>query len=230
MSQLANIQITMAPSTTKFIWASTLALTAFVGGFMAGHNMPPVRFTRTRTREPREPVTVVKLRDLEALKKMAKEGEELKKAQGAQQGEVDDDEEEDGDEAALDVDIAAIQAGAMEPCKMVLIVRTDVAMSPGKVAAQCSHATLACYKALAKKNPKLVKHWERTGQAKIALKAKSEDELQELEALAKSLNLCARSIQDAGHTEVDPGTTTVLGIGPAPVALINQVTGKLRLY
>lgn len=33
-------------------------------------------------------------------------------------------------------------------------------------------------------------------QAKIALKASSEDELLELEAIAKSLNLCARSIQD----------------------------------
>ncbi|KAF7982073.1 hypothetical protein HWV62_30372 [Athelia sp. TMB] len=34
-----------------------------------------------------------------------------------------------------------------------------------------------------------MRHWERTGQAKIALKAKSEDELLELEAIAKSLNL-----------------------------------------
>lgn len=34
-------------------------------------------------------------------------------------------------------------------------------------------------------------------QAKIALKAVSEDQLLELEAIAKSLNLCARSIEDA---------------------------------
>lgn len=33
-------------------------------------------------------------------------------------------------------------------------------------------------------------------QAKIALKAKSEEQLLELEAIAKSLNLCARSIED----------------------------------
>lgn len=85
-------------------------------------------------------------------------------------------------------------------------------------------------------------------QAKIALKASSEDELLELEAIAKSLNLCARSIQDAGRTQIAAGSRTVLGIGPgqcmtiqidnssiglifraAPVALVNQVTGKLRL-
>lgn len=33
-------------------------------------------------------------------------------------------------------------------------------------------------------------------QAKIALKGKSEDQLIELEAIAKSLNLCARAIHN----------------------------------
>ncbi|KAG1825626.1 peptidyl-tRNA hydrolase, partial [Suillus subaureus] len=91
------------------------------------------------------------------------------------------------------------------------------------------HATLACYKALSRTNPALVQHWERTGQAKIALKSSSEDELLELEAVAKSLNLCARSILDAGRTQIAAGSRTVLGIGPAPVDLINQVTGHLKL-
>ncbi|KAJ8507530.1 hypothetical protein ONZ45_g10108 [Pleurotus djamor] len=141
---------------------------------------------------------------------------------------LDDSEDEDSDDIA-DGDLSAIQAGVLQPCKMVLVVRTDLNMTPGKIAAQCGHATLACYKALTKHNPKLVRHWERTGQAKIALQTKTEDRLLELEAIAKSLNLCARSIQDAGRTQVDPGTRTVLAIGPAPVEMINQVTGKLRL-
>lgn len=75
-----------------------------------------------------------------------------------------------------------------------------------------------------------MKHWERTGyvsqatrptkvnypssQAKIALKGTSEDQLLELEAIAKSLNLCARAIHDAGRTQVAAGSRTVLGIGP----------------
>ncbi|KZT21717.1 peptidyl-tRNA hydrolase [Neolentinus lepideus HHB14362 ss-1] len=117
----------------------------------------------------------------------------------------------------------------MEPCKLVLVVRTDLKMTPGKIAAQYVHATLACYKSLVSKNPGLVRQWERIGQAKVALKASSEDELLELEAIAKSLNLCARSIQDAGRTQVEPGSRTVLGIGPGPVSLINQVTGHLKL-
>ncbi|KAI0296609.1 peptidyl-tRNA hydrolase, partial [Russula brevipes] len=126
-----------------------------------------------------------------------------------------------------DGDLTTAKAGLLQPCKLVLVVRTDLGMSPGKIAAQ--HATLACYKALVKKNPKLVRHWEVTGQTKIALKASSEDEILELEAIAKSLNLCARSIQDAGRTQVEAGSRTVLAIGPAPVELVNQVTGHLRL-
>ncbi|UKZ69278.1 uncharacterized protein TrAtP1_010288 [Trichoderma atroviride] len=40
-----------------------------------------------------------------------------------------------------------------EECKLVLVVRTDLGMTKGKIAAQCSHATLACYKALARADP-----------------------------------------------------------------------------
>ncbi|KAA1468581.1 PTH2-domain-containing protein [Dentipellis sp. KUC8613] len=143
---------------------------------------------------------------------------------------IEEDEEDSEDEEDLaDGDLSAIKAGMLQHCKLVLVVRTDLKMTPGKIAAQCGHATLACYKALSKKNPKLLQHWERTGQAKIVLKGTSEEQLMELEAIAKSLNLCARHIEDAGRTQVEPGSRTVLGIGPAPVDLINQVTGHLRL-
>ncbi|GAW09290.1 peptidyl-trna hydrolase 2 [Lentinula edodes] len=154
--------------------------------------------------------------------------EDSTRVEETDQGE-DEDEDEDDDDGIADGDLAAITPGFAEPCKMVLIVRTDLKMTVGKISAQCGHATLACYKALTKKNPKLVRHWERTGQAKIALKGTSEEQLLELEAIAKSLNLCARSIIDAGRTQVEPGTRTVLAIGPAPVPLINEVTGSLRL-
>eukprot|EP00434_Breviolum_minutum_P041405 symbB.v1.2.036829.t1/scaffold5292.1/size28769/2 len=38
----------------------------------------------------------------------------------------------------------------------------------------------------------------------------------------------AESIQDAGHTEVEPGTTTVLAIGPAGGKQLDEVTGHLK--
>ncbi|KAF9785963.1 peptidyl-tRNA hydrolase PTH2-domain-containing protein [Thelephora terrestris] len=144
---------------------------------------------------------------------------------------VPPEEDDRGDlvEEVSDGDLSAITPAFLEPCKMVLVVRNDLKMTDGKVAAQCGHATVACYKALERKNPNLLRHWERTGQAKIALRGSSEDQLLELEAIAKSLNLCARVIRDAEVTGGAQGTVTVLGIGPAPVTLVNGVTGKLRL-
>ncbi|KAF9448526.1 PTH2-domain-containing protein [Macrolepiota fuliginosa MF-IS2] len=110
----------------------------------------------------------------------------------------------------------------------VLVVRTDLGMSTGKIAAQCSHATLACYKTLQLSNPALLRQWERAGQTKVALRCSGENELLELQAQARGLNLCARSIQDAGRTQIAAGSRTVLGIA-GPSRLVNQITGKLRL-
>ncbi|KAF9459472.1 peptidyl-tRNA hydrolase, partial [Collybia nuda] len=110
----------------------------------------------------------------------------------------------------------------------VLVVRTDLGMSSGKMAAH--HATLACYQTLQSTNIPLLRQWERSGQAKVALRCASDNELVQLRARAQSLNLCARLIQDAGRTQIAAGSRTVLGIlGMSPSRLINQITGSLRL-
>ncbi|KAG5920787.1 hypothetical protein E4U42_006068 [Claviceps africana] len=121
-----------------------------------------------------------------------------------------------------------------EECKLVLVVRTDLGMTKGKIAAQCSHATLACYKTMVRSSPdspqaKLLRRWERHGQAKIAVQVKSEKELTELRWKALDLHLTAEVIQDAGRTQIDPGSLTVLGVGPGPKSLVDQVTGHLKL-
>lgn len=64
---------------------------------------------------------------------------------------------------------------------------------------------------------------------KVALKCTSEDEMEVLQAQALSLGLCAQVIHDAGRTQIAAGSATVLGIGPAPVSVVNQVTGHLKL-
>lgn len=111
--------------------------------------------------------------------------------------EEDYDSELDTDLTDKKVDMNAVKAAFLEECKLVLIVRTDLKMDKGKIAAQCSHATLACYKALQSGNSSLLRKWEISGQAKVALKCSSEEELLDLEARAKALNLCARTIRDA---------------------------------
>ncbi|OIW25853.1 PTH2-domain-containing protein [Coniochaeta ligniaria NRRL 30616] len=124
-----------------------------------------------------------------------------------------------------------------EECKLVLVVRTDLGMTKGKMAAQCGHATLACYKTLlqeSQKNPsgaaaKLLKRWERHGQAKIAVQTKSQDEMLELMGKARSLGVTAEVIADAGRTQIDAGSLTVLGVGPAPKSVVDKITGHLKL-
>ncbi|KAJ0125374.1 peptidyl-trna hydrolase pth2 [Diaporthe amygdali] len=125
-----------------------------------------------------------------------------------------------------------------EECKLILVVRTDLGMTKGKIAAQCGHATLACFKSISKAaraagpgSPaaRLLQRWERHGQAKVALQTKSADELHELLAKARSLGITAEVIADAGRTQIDPGSLTVLGVGPAPKSAVDQVTGHLKL-
>ncbi|MEP0826513.1 MAG: peptidyl-tRNA hydrolase, partial [Nitrososphaera sp.] len=36
-------------------------------------------------------------------------------------------------------------------------------------------------------------------------------------------------VQDSGLTQIPPGTTTCIGIGPAPVDLVDKVTRDLKL-
>lgn len=51
----------------------------------------------------------------------------------------------------------------------------------------------------------------------------------ELQAKAMSLGLTAEIIADAGRTQIEAGSHTVLGIGPAPKSVVDAVTGHLKL-
>ncbi|KAI9802483.1 MAG: hypothetical protein M1825_002868 [Sarcosagium campestre] len=142
-----------------------------------------------------------------------------------------DEESNDDDDGGKNDSLSDFSSHGSNEYKLVFAVRTDLGMTKGKVAAQCSHATLACYKTLYRAVPgkKVLRRWEQQGQAKIALQVKSEDELDLLYAQALSLGLCAQIIHDAGRTQIAAGSATVLGIGPGPKDVVNQVTGHLKL-
>ncbi|KFP74329.1 PREDICTED: peptidyl-tRNA hydrolase 2, mitochondrial [Acanthisitta chloris] len=114
--------------------------------------------------------------------------------------------------------------------KMVLVVRNDLKMGKGKVAAQCAHAAVSAYKQVQRRNPDLLKQWEYCGQPKVVLKAADEETLVQLLAEAKRLGLTVSLIQDAGRTQIAPGSRTVLGIGPGPADIVDKVSGHLKLF
>lgn len=61
------------------------------------------------------------------------------------------------------------------------------------------------------------------------MQTKSQDEMLELMGKARSLGVTAEVIADAGRTQIDPGSLTVLGIGPAPKGVVDKITGHLKL-
>eukprot|EP00747_Dinoflagellata_sp_TGD_P166510 gnl/TRDRNA2_/TRDRNA2_189394_c0_seq1.p1 gnl/TRDRNA2_/TRDRNA2_189394_c0~~gnl/TRDRNA2_/TRDRNA2_189394_c0_seq1.p1 ORF type:complete len:178 (-),score=34.75 gnl/TRDRNA2_/TRDRNA2_189394_c0_seq1:103-636(-) len=136
------------------------------------------------------------------------------------------------EDADLKLPLVAPEAQKYEvgDLKMVLLVRNDLSMQKGKIAAQCGHAVLGAYKdALRRKNPYLAP-WETIGQKKIALKVQSEEQLLDFDARAKAAGLVSYPVRDAGHTQVAPHTLTVCALGPAPTAAFDGIgCGDLKL-
>ncbi len=121
-------------------------------------------------------------------------------------------------------------ASALGAQKMVLVVRSDLSMGKGKAAAQCAHAAVACYKRALRDVPTNVQQWEALGQTKVALKVDGEEALRQVHSAARAQGLVTAVIRDAGRTQVEADTVTVLGVGPGPVDVVDQVAGHLKLF
>ena len=189
---------------------------------------------------------------------------------------TEDEEDEDSAEKARKVQITSLAVrddySGDETYKMLLICNMElyklssktgekksVKMSPGKAAAQCSHATLGAYRRGMRLCPRAVRDWLRIGQMKITVKCPTLEEMLQLEVscAAAGLNTCVRLplhppmcnagwctrvvlvhtrrscrylIRDAGHTEIEPGSRTVLAVGPAPASAMNPLTRHLKPF
>jgi PTH2 family peptidyl-tRNA hydrolase len=114
--------------------------------------------------------------------------------------------------------------------KLVVAVRQDLDMSKGKMAVQVAHASVISALNCKSSNAKWFRNWYTEGQKKVVVKADDVERLRDLQQEAEKLNIPTAMIDDAGLTELAPGTTTCLGLGPAPNSVIDQVTGNLKLW
>ncbi len=110
--------------------------------------------------------------------------------------------------------------------KQAMIVRTDLKMGKGKIAAQCCHGAIGAYK----KSPQdKIRKWENEAYAKVVLKVKTKEELLELKGLADQKGISSYLVVDAGRTQIPTSSVTVLALGPDEDKIIDEVTGDLKL-
>jgi peptidyl-tRNA hydrolase, PTH2 family len=111
--------------------------------------------------------------------------------------------------------------------KLALVVRADLDMGRGKIAAQAAHAAVAA--TLASLGGAVLHGWLESGQPKVVLKAVSAAELDDIISRARAAGLPVQLVHDAGRTQVAAGTLTCCAIGPAEAGRIDAVTADLPL-
>jgi peptidyl-tRNA hydrolase, PTH2 family len=110
--------------------------------------------------------------------------------------------------------------------KLALVVRTDLGMRRGKIAAQVAHAAVT---AVLISRDADVSAWLSQGQPKVVLKVAAGEELLDLARQAVADGLIAEVVHDAGRTQVVPGTATCCAIGPADDDRVDRITAGLPL-
>jgi PTH2 family peptidyl-tRNA hydrolase len=113
-------------------------------------------------------------------------------------------------------------------------VREDLKLGAGKIGAQVAHAAVGLFEQITEKkkntyHKQALAYWSEYGAKKIVLRVKDYNDLQRVQKLCKIQKIPNLMISDAGHTQVDPGTVTVLGIGPEASEKLNKITGEFKL-
>jgi len=113
-----------------------------------------------------------------------------------------------------------------------LIINDDLKMSKGKIASQSAHAILNVHRFMLSTNTR-IEAWESNGEKIVALKASSEVIRQLLaeygDPIAKKNKLNVFPIYDAGRTEVEAGSLTVLATTPITDDIKPEILKMLKL-
>jgi len=110
--------------------------------------------------------------------------------------------------------------------KQVIVIRKDLDMGKGKLAAMAAHAAVG---ATLLADQEVVTKWSKEGGMKVVLRV---NDLKEFDAVYKKVKAAKFPhflVRDAGKTQLKKGTITSLGIGPVDAKKIDKITGKLKL-
>jgi PTH2 family peptidyl-tRNA hydrolase len=117
----------------------------------------------------------------------------------------------------------------VEEYKQVILVRMDLKMGTGKKCAQACHASVSASDLVRTKNKAVWKNWMNTGQKKVVLKIADLEQMNLILEKLDKAKLPFFVVKDAGLTQLEPGTTTTIGIGPSFSKDIDLITGDLKL-
>lgn len=116
--------------------------------------------------------------------------------------------------------------------KMVFVINMELKMKPGKISAQVAHAALDLYRKIESRSSVkyklLLNTWNSQGETMVVLKGTNTEHLRDLRNAADSKRMPCSIVTDAGRTQVEPGSQTVLAI-LGTSGEIDSITGKLKL-
>jgi len=113
--------------------------------------------------------------------------------------------------------------------KQVILVRTDLDMSKGKIAAQVAHASLDSALKSIKKDRIIFNKWKSNYMKKVVLRVDTKEELFKYKELSNNEGIVCSLIRDAGRTEIKEGSYTALSVGPDTSEKIDKITGNLKM-
>lgn len=118
--------------------------------------------------------------------------------------------------------------------RLYAVVRGDLEMPPGKMAAQSGHAFLEAYLKSARENNESAQAYAADPPGtKVVLCASSLEHIKEIERRANILGITTSLITDSGHVlppHFDGGpVVTALGFGPATREEVRRITKGLAL-
>ena len=113
--------------------------------------------------------------------------------------------------------------------KQVIVIRTDLGMSKGKMCSQSSHASLISFENCRRASKDLAYEWFHECMAKIVVRVESEQQLLDVYNQAINAKLPCALIKDAARTQLDEPAYTCVGIGPSDETEIDKITKNLKL-